>query len=146
MKRLSHILVLFFAVMNLMCLPAMAADSPSTQTIFYEDGSYAIVSMNVNPSARSTAVKDKTYTYHNSQGQRCFTYTIYGTFTYNGVTSRADSVDYRVVLHRQGWDLVTHSEYVSGNTAYGRATFTGPNGESRTASLTLTCDKKGTIS
>lgn len=132
--------------MNLMCLPAMAADSPSTQTIFYEDGSYAIVSMNVNPSARSTAVKDKTYTYHNSQGQRCFTYTIYGTFTYNGVTSRADSVDYRVVLHRQGWDLVTHSEYVSGNTAYGRATFTGPNGESRTASLTLTCDKKGTIS
>lgn len=131
--------------MNLVCLPAMAADSPAEHTIYYEDGSYAIVTLNGVP-ARSGTNEIKSYTYYNPQGQQCFTYEIRAFFTYNGVTSRADSVDYRAAIHRQGWDLVTHSEYVSGNTAYGRATFTGPNGESRTASLTLTCDKNGNVS
>lgn len=64
----------------------------------------------------------------------------------NGVMSRADTAENTVSIYRQGWDMSTHSEYVSGNTAYGRATFTGPNGESRTVSLTLTCDKNGNIS
>ena len=50
-----------------------------------------------------------------------------------------------ITIYRQGWNISTHSEYVSGNTAYGRATFTGPSGESRTASLTLTCDKNGNV-
>lgn len=145
MKRLFFMFAAALLALNLLAYPALAADSPSTQTIFYEDGSYAIVSMNVNPSARSNAAKDKTYTYYNPLGQRCFTYTLCAFFTYNGVTSKADSADYKATIHRQGWDLDTHSEYVSGNTAYGRATFTGPNGESRTASLTLTCDKNGNV-
>lgn len=145
MKRLFSILAAALLGLNLLACPALAVDDSNTYTIFYEDGSYAIVSMNVNPSARSNAAKDKAYTYYNPQGQRCFTYTIYGTFTYDGVTSRADSCKGGSVIHRQGWDLGTHSEYVSGNTAYGRATFTGPNGESRTASLTLTCDKNGNV-
>ena len=144
MKRLSHILVLFFAVMNLMCLPAMAADS-SAETIYYEDGSYAIITL-TSSSVRASKSDIKAYTYYNPQGQRCFTYRLLASFTYNGVMSRADTAENTVSIYRQGWDMSTHSEYVSGNTAYGRATFTGPSGESRTASLTLTCDKNGTIS
>lgn len=145
MKRLFSILAAALLGLNLLACPALAVDDSNTYTIFYEDGSYAIVSMNVNPSARSNAVKDKAYTYYNPQGQRCFTYTLCAFFTYNGVTSKADSADYKATIHRQGWELDIHSEYVSGNTAYGRATFTGPNGESRTASLTLTCDKNGNV-
>lgn len=145
MKRLFSIFAAALLALNLLACPVLAAGSPSTQTIFYEDGSYAIVSMNINPAARSNTSKDKTYTYYNSLGQRCFTYTLCASFTYNGVTSQADSVDYAFTIHRQGWALDSHSEYVSGSTAYGRATFTGPNGESRAASLTLTCDKNGNV-
>lgn len=127
-----------------MCLPAMAADSPAEHTIYYDDGSYAVITFASSPT-RSSKADTKSYTYYNPLGQRCFTYRLLASFTYDGVTSRADSCTYAAEIYRQGWDLDTHSEYVSGNTAYGRATFTGPNGESRAASLTLTCDKNGNV-
>lgn len=144
MKRFGLSFASIVVIIGLLTVPALAADSTADHTIYYDDGSYAIVTFG-NFSARSNADKVKTYTYYNSQGQRCFTYAIYATFTYNGITSRADSCKYQVTIHRQGWNLSTHSEYVSGNTAYGRATFTGPDGQSRTASLTLTCDKNGNV-
>ncbi len=144
MKRLS---VMFFAllfVLNLAVVPAAAADIDADvdNTIYYEDGSYAVITL--GSATRSSAVKEKTYTYYNSQGQKCFAYVLQGTFTYDGITSRADSCQYKAGIYRQGWDIKSHSEYVSGSTAYGRAVFTGPNGETRNVSLTLTCDKTGT--
>ncbi len=145
MKRLSLSFALAFVLIGLLTVPAIAADDSAGYTIYYEDGSYAIVTLNI-ASTRSAVEDTKAYTYHNAQGQRCFTYVLRASFTYNGVTSRADSCRYAAEIYRQGWDMSTHSEYVSGNTAYGRATFTGPNGESRTVSLTLTCDKNGNIS
>lgn len=144
MKRQILSFALIFVMINLLCAPAMAADNSAGHTIYYEDGSYAVITVNT-VAARSTAEDTKVYTYYNPQGQRCFAYVLRASFTYNGVTSRADSCTYAAEIYRQGWDLDTHSEYVSGNTAYGRATFTGPNGESRTASLTLTCDKNGNV-
>ena len=132
-------------MLNLLVSPALAADDDMSYTIFYEDGSYAIVEFGVDNFTRSNTNGQVAYTYYNSLGQRCFTYTLCAIFTYNGVTSRADSCDYMVAIHRQGWSLSTHSEYVSGSTAYGRASFTGPDGQVRTASLTLTCDKNGNV-
>lgn len=143
MKRLP---VMFFAllfVLNLAVIPAAAADVATGDTIYYEDGSYAVITQ--GSATRSSTDKEKSYIYYNPQGQRCFTYTLYASFTYNGVTSSADSCHYRAAIHRQGWDMKSHSEYVSGSTAYGRAVFTGPNGETRNVSLTLTCDKNGNV-
>lgn len=144
MRRLGLSLAAMFILANLLAVPAMAVDNSADYTIYYEDGSYAIVTLNSAPT-RSSTDEIKAYTYYNPLGQRCFTYRLLASFTYDGMTSRADSADYTVTIHRQGWDISTHSEYVSGNTAYGRATFTGPNGESRAASLTLTCDKNGNV-
>lgn len=145
MKRLLSTFAVAVLALNLIVYPALAADNSNIYTIFYEDGSYAVVSLNANSAARSATDGESFYTYYNPLGQRCFMYGIYGTFTYNGVTSRAESCQGGITIYRQGWNISTHSEYVSGNTAYGRATFTGPNGESRAASLTLTCDKNGNV-
>lgn len=144
MKRLySNFFVLFF-MSSLLVAPAMAADGGTNHTIYFDDGSYAIVTLNSH-FARSNINDVKANTYYNPQGQRCFAYVLYASFTYNGSTSRADSCNFAAEIYRQGWDMDTHSEYVSGNTAYGRATFTGPNGQTHTASLTLTCDKNGNV-
>lgn len=144
MKRLFSIFFITLILGGLLISPAMAAEEITDRTIYYEDGSYAVIALD-HCGTRSNADKFQTYTYYNPLGQKCFAYTLYATFTYNGVTSQADSCKGGVVIYREGWTLSTHSEYVSGNTAYGRATFTGPNGESRTASLTLTCDKNGNV-
>lgn len=143
MKRLSALFFALLFVVNLLAVPAVAADEVAGDIVYYEDGSYAVITM--NNLTRSSENGWKTYTYYNPLGQRCFAYGLYASFTYNGVTSKADSCSYKAAIYRQGWDMSSHSEYVSGNTAYGRATFTGPNGETRTASLTLTCDKNGNV-
>lgn len=145
MKRLFSMFAVVVCVWSLLVSPVLAANETADQVISYEDGSYAIISMDNNAATRSTTGKSKSYTFYNPLGQRCFCYTLYAIFTYDGTTSRATDCEGRAVIYRQGWDMSSHSEYVSGNTAYGRATFTGPNGETRTASLTLTCDKNGNV-
>lgn len=144
MKKLVSLTLTLLFAFNLLATPAMATDSGSDYTICYDDGSYAIVTHD-DGSARSNTNEIINYTYYNPQNQRCFAYTLYASFTYNGITSRADSCEYAAEIFRHGWDMTSHSEYVSGNTAYGNATFTGPDGQTRKASLTLTCDKNGNV-
>lgn len=144
MKRVALVMAAVFAMFSIMVFPAAAADDAGDDVIYYDDGSYAVVTIG-NGISRATKDDLKTYTFYNSSGQRCFAYTLYGFFTYNGTTSQATSANYGVVIYRQGWELKSHSEYVSGSTAYGRAVFTGPNGETRNVSLTLTCDKNGNV-
>lgn len=145
MKRTSALFFALLFVVNLLTIPVAAADIDADvdNTIYYEDGSYAVITQ--GSAARSSTDREKTYTYYNPQGQRCFAYVLCAVFTYNGVTSSADSCHYRAGIYRQGWDMKSHSEYVSGSTAYGRAVFTGPNGETRNVSLTLACDKNGNV-
>ena len=145
MKRSISVFAILLCIFNLLSIPAMAANSEANHTILYDDGSYAIITSGENRTVRSSNYFCKTYTYYNSLGQKCFDYTLYAAFTYNGVTSRADFCDFTAKIYWQGWDIDTHSEYISGNTAYGNATFTGPDGVVRTVNLTLTCDKNGNV-
>lgn len=126
-------------------LMSTAAAKDSQARIEYEDGSYAIVTIEVKSLTRAVTEETKTYTYYNSSGQRCFSYTLLASFTYNGKTSSADSTDFDAAIYRQGWDIDSHDEYTSGNTAYGEAVFSGPNGEERPVSLKLTCDRNGNV-
>lgn len=145
MKKRFFASLLAFVMVSLWIVPASAGGITADSVIYYEDGSYAVISICSEGFARSSRDDHKTYTYYNSENQRCFAYTLYVKFTYDGVTSRADSADFAVQIYRQGWDMSSHSEYVSGSTAYGRAAFTGPDGQTRSVSLTLTCDKNGTV-
>ncbi len=145
MKRLFYTFFVMLIMGGFLIPQTMAANYTTDYTVYYEDGSYAIITLDNDWKMHSNANTYRTYTYYDPLGQRCFAYTLNASFTYNGVTSNADSCDYKAIIYRQGWDIASHSEYVSGNTAYGNATFTGPNGQVRTASLTLTCDKNGNV-
>lgn len=144
MKRAAFAVTIIFTVLSFLTIPAIAADKVTDYTIYYDDGSYAVVTLS-NSLTRVKVNETKSYTYYNPLGQRCFAYTLFASFTYNGTTSWADSCDFGVAIYRQSWDINAHSEYVSGNSAYGNATFTSPDGQVRTASLTLTCDKNGNV-
>lgn len=144
MKRLFLSLFALFLMVGLLAVPVMASDGNMGYKIYYDDGSYAVVT-NSNYSTRASTDAVKSYTYYNPQGQKCFAYVLFASFTYNGTAGKADSCNFAAEIYRQGWDMASHSEYVSGNTAYGNVTFTGPDGQVRTASLTLTCDKNGNV-
>lgn len=144
MKKTFLSALILTVIINVLAIPAMASDRSSDYTIYYDDGSYAVVAIRSGLS-RASISDAKFYTFYNAQGQRCFSYAIHASFTYDGTTSRADSCYYSADVYRQGWDMSSHSEYVSGSTAYGRAAFTGPDGQTRSVSLTLTCDKNGAV-
>ena len=124
---------------------ASAFDGVQTERIDYEDGSYAIITTVTGGLTRASKADSKTYTYYNPSHQLCFSYTLYATFTYNGITSSADTATARADYYVRGWSCDSHSEYTSGNAAYGTASFSGPNGESRPVSLSLVCDRNGTV-
>ena len=50
------------------------------------------------------------------------------------------------LFYQRGWDISSHSEWTSGDTAYGRAVFTDPDGGRHSVSLSLTCDEDGNVS
>lgn len=144
MKRVLSVVTAVFLCMSTLFTVAAATDTQA-ERIDYEDGSYAIVTTSIGGLTRASKADSKTYTYYNPSNQRCFSYTLYATFTYNGVTSSADMAAYSIDIYLRGWDCDSHSEYTSGNAAYGTASFSGPNGESRPVSLSLVCDRNGTV-
>lgn len=141
--------ILCFSAALILCLQAVLtvafASDRMTERVSYEDGSYAIITTVAASLTRAGIADSKTYTYYNSSAERCFSYTLYATFTYDGRTSTADTVAYDIGIYLRGWDNDSHSEWTSGSTAYGSAVFSGPNGESRPVSLSLTCDKNGNV-
>lgn len=142
MKRFVSQLAAVLLCMNLLLSVAAAADS-STR-IDYEDGSYAIITTSVHSAARASVADVKTYTYYDPLGQRCFAYTLYATFSYNGSTSSANTVDFDITIYRSDWSVVSHNEHTSGNCAYGSAIFSGPSRQ-HNASLYLRCDANGNV-
>lgn len=121
----SYFLEIMISISLFLCLIIMlspAAASETQERINFEDGSYAIITIRTGSMTRAVRDDSKTYTYYNPLGQRCFSYLLWASFTYNGTTSSADDVDFDIHIYRQGWDISTHREYISGNTAYGSAT------------------------
>ncbi len=145
MKRVFTNMAALLLCMCFLFSTASAFDGVQTERIDYEDGSYAIITTVTGGLTRASKADSKTYTYYNSSDQRCFSYTLYATFTYNGVTSTADSSVGGAELYLRGWDLISQNEWTSGSAAYGTASFSGPNGESRPVSLSLVCDRNGTV-
>lgn len=144
MKRILSLMAVLVLCLSVLMSTASAANQTG-ERIDYEDGSYAIITTGAAGLTRATCNESKTYTYYNPSNQRCFSYTLYASFTYNGITSSADYVNYNAAIYRQGWDILKHNEYTSGKTAYGSATFTGPTGTQYPVSLSLTCDKDGNV-
>lgn len=144
MKRISSFVLAVLLSFNMLFPAAYASSDSAVERIDYEDGSYALVTVD-RKNSRSTATEDKTYTYFSSTGEKCFAYILTATFTYNGKTSKADTCYADIYLYVKGWTCTSHSEYVSGNTTYGSAVFSGPNSVTRNVNLTITCDANGNV-
>ena len=143
MKRLTISAVAVLLLFNLL-LPSAKCTDTITERINYDDGSYAIVETTSSGGARAQTADSKKYTYYDPLGRKCFFYTLYATFTYNGTTSSADSSTAEAGLYRD-WSVDSHSEYTSGSTAYGDATFSSPSGGTRSVNLKLTCNANGSV-
>ena len=145
MQKIISFFSAIVLVIAILAGTASAADVTSVRVDF-SDGSYAVVTTISHGMTRASVNDSKVYTYYDENGDRCFAYTLYATFQYDGRTSSAADVDYTVRISQRGWDISSHSEWTSGDTAYGRAVFTDPDGGRHSVSLSLTCDEDGNVS
>ena len=78
-----------------------------------------------------------------------WSYTLYGTFSYDGSSASCTDTDDDPVVYDTAWSVYSHSCYGSGNTAYGNVTMKkkifGITTDTVTKNLTLSCSPTGTL-
>lgn len=132
------------------------SDAPQTFIEYYDNGYYAEITISTDYSSQYqidavTSVKSGTalYEYRNPANQVEWTYTLHGTFSYDGTSASCIDVsdDYNIIAYY--WSCGSHSCWPSGNTAYGTVTMNksilGTIIDSETKNITLSCTPSGTL-
>lgn len=144
--------IVFFLNCNTMPTHATEKQIIDTTIEYFEDGSYAVITIIEEPNNSRTTVKSgsKVYTYSDSDGATLWTYKITGTFSYTGSTSTCTAVSDSYTISNDDWHMSSHSCSKSGNTAYGTVTmkrkFLGITTSTITKDISLSCSATGTLS
>lgn len=138
--------------------PMSVSADTQEKRIYLEDGSYytetisSIPAYMISISALSdTSAKNSTITrtYYNTSGVAQWSFTLSGTFLYDGTTATCITTSCSTSVLQSGWSCSSKSSHAVGNTAVGDVTMVkkllGITIETRTAHLTLTCDPNGNI-
>lgn len=101
-------------------------------------------------TVRGGVTSQKAYHHINSSGNRLWSATVVGSFTYNGSTSSCTSASCSTTIYNGNWSEQSCSAYPSGNTATGNVTMIRKVLfivlETVPVTITLTCDKNGNLS
>lgn len=113
------------------------------------DGTYVIITTEVGNEVnlrdgRSSRIATRTFTYKNRSGSTLWTFTLNASFSYNGSSCSAQGASTTYSIKNNSWSCDDRSSRCSGNTAYGTGWFSSSS-ESKTANLSLSCDKNGNI-
>lgn len=137
-------------------LPAVQAQSfhcdseYAPQITYLGDGSYivSVVKEFPNNSARLASTRkngSKTSTGYSPTGEKLFSLTVYGTFSYNGSAAKATNATYSYTLDSSSYTFKDGSSYCSGATAYASGIFKNLF-ESKMINVSLACSKDGRLS
>lgn len=149
------VMLLFASFLILACIVPAAAVSgeqfptrTTTDTIYYEDGSYDVVTLTIEvPAARSIGTKSgsKTITKYSEKDVRQFSFTVKGVFAYDGSNAWATNVSASYQIFVSGWSCSDKSTSKSGNSVSGTGTF--KKGLSvNYPTVTVYCSSTGVIS
>ena len=152
MKKTVSSILAFVLVVAILGMSA-SADGPvkSSESItYFDDGSYCIsyIISYDRPETRaasSVVTGAKDVEYYNSSNDLCFTFSVIGTFSYNGRTATATSSDYDYEVFVSGWSLGSADSYCSGNTAYAEGTFERFLSRDVVVDTSLSCSPDGNL-
>lgn len=150
MKRFISLILLVPLLLCAIPVRGKAVEN-QVQTFYFEDGSYATVEV-INGGARASGSKSgsKAYTYYDSTGKTLWKATLTGSFTYNGSSATCTSSSVDVTIYDSTWHTASKSANKSGNTASASVTMEksrlGITVTTKSASISLSCDKNGNLS
>ena len=152
MKR--TFVILLAVLMLIVSLPfgAMAADVQPTneERIYFEDGSYLVITTESMQTRSYTKTEYKNHTYYDANSVIQWRITLMGIFTYNYSTATCDHAEISATVYDDGWYVASRSAYTSGNKAAGTVVIgqkvLGVSVGERSYSLSMTCAPDGTMS
>ena len=120
----------------------------SMDGIYYEISLDVISSKNVFRNIK-TKIVSKTIACKNNQNETLWSFSLTGTFEYDGNTAVCISTSHSESVFDSNWHLISASSYASSNKAYGDITMRlytlGVPIRTDNRSLQITCDKDGNI-
>ncbi len=156
-KKIFSILLALCIFVSMFCIPAPAANAADAtkneeKTIYYEDGSYAVVTItydlppiaSVKAATRTTSGL-KEYAHYNKADQLLWTFQVHGSFEYDGRSAEATSADYSKDVYDSAWSFVRADAYCSGASAVANGAFKESIFPISTT-ITLTCSVDGVLS
>jgi len=155
MKHKIIALLTIITVIVAMSATAFADTSDTIRNVekeYFPDGSYAIIETvieeNIGISLFATEKSksaNRTYTYYSSNDKKEWDFTVNGTFSYNGSTSKATAASSSYNIYVSGWKCSNKKAWTTGATAKGSATFTYKSLMPKDVALGLKCSASGTI-
>ncbi|MCQ4638427.1 hypothetical protein NE619_16980 [Anaerovorax odorimutans] len=155
MKKLILVLLMISVLAfssSVTCFAAESADNANVEYEYYDDGSYATIETAIEQSITpySTTKKKsatRTYTYYNASKKRAWSFSLKGTFQYNGKTAKAISSSPSSQIFISGWKCTSKRSIESGSSVKGYGTFTYKSLTKHVPSpFGLKCSANGTIS
>lgn len=149
-KHLSFCLVVLFLLMLLPVCPSRA-EVAAPEIVYFEDGSYIVFTVEeYSTRAANTKSGIRNGKLYDPNGGAVATLTVHGTFRYDGTTVTCTASTYTHQIHNSSWSLSSGSASKSGNTATAKGIFArkvlGITVDSKTLTVSLSCDKNGNLS
>ena len=118
----------------------------SRQVEQYENGAYAVVTVYDDTIARAgTKTGHKDYKYYVS-GSLAWTYTVHGSFSYNGSSASCTAASATCDIRDSGWKLTSNEAYPSGSAAVAKGTMRrSSDGREVYPKVTLTSTPNGVL-
>lgn len=133
-----------------MCVPAFAAGDEGrvvSRTVEqYDNGAYAVVTVYDTTTARANVKSGyKSFEYYES-GSLQWTYTAYGTFSYNGSTATCTAATATFDKWIDIWKLIGNEAYPSGSAAIAKGVVQKTTtGKKVSPTVTITCTPNGVL-
>lgn len=151
MKKLFAVFAATMMLFSCLSISAYAVQPEKelvSQSVFeYADGSYTVVTVyEMSSNFRSSTKSGGKDAAHYSGGVLQWTFTVYGTFEYNGSSATCTAASYGRNIYVSGWTLSNAGAYRTGASAKATGTMSYTDGRAIYPNVTLTCSGTGVLS
>lgn len=155
MKKYLSALLILTLLLTAAPMTAFAAEAPvqqiTTDIYYIDDLAIEVVLTTYGISIQTRAVQNtsasKVVTARNSAGKTVATFTLHGTFEYDGKSATCTSASYSTSISDSTWSFIFKQASKSANKAKGSYTLScSANGQTVSDQVTITCSPTGKIS
>lgn len=150
LKRLIALVLAAVCAFGMPLCASAAETAESENVVYYEDGSYLVITTTETGSRASVKTAYRDYKYYDTYGDLEWMAKLDATFRYNGSIVSCTAANLEITIYNTNWYVVSQDDYSDGDTAVGEFTMgnrtLGVTVLEVDHTITITCDANGNLS